>query len=106
MQEARRAYARTNATLSPTPNPSPPAPPQPRTPVATLDRAEQLRACEAEMGAEIQAREASGKIIDSASARAQCPRIIDLKGRNRFSAIPLAITNATQGTLGNFLFGK
>lgn len=106
MQEARRAYARTNATLNPAPNPPPSTPPQPHATNPTMNIGERLRACEAEMTAEIRAREAAGKIVDGASALAQCPRIINLKGRDRFSAVPLAVTNATQGTLGNFLFGK
>jgi hypothetical protein len=54
----------------------------------------------------IESLERAGKVVDGAGALAECARIINLVGRDRVSAIPRAVANATQGTLGHFLFGK
>ena len=77
-----------------------------RADVDASDKAAELRACEDNMSAEISLRERAGKVADRSRALAECPRIINLVGKDRRNAIPLAIANATHGTLGHLLNSK
>lgn len=77
-----------------------------RVAVEASDKTAELRACEEKMFEEISSRERAGKVVDGPRALAQCQRIINLWGKDRLKAIPLAIANATHGTLGHLLNGE
>ena len=77
-----------------------------RAAVDASDKTAELRACEDKMSAEISLRERAGKVIDGTRALSECARIINLVGKDRMNAVPLAIANATHGTLGHLLNGK
>lgn len=95
---APSAIAPTNSQLV-SPSPS-------RAAVEASDKTAELRACEERMSEEISSLERAGKVVDSPRALAQCKRIINLWGKDRLKAIPLAIANATHGTLGHLLNGE
>ncbi len=96
--EPSRAIAAANAP--------PVSPSLPRAEVNASDKAAELRACEDKMSAEISIRERAGKVVDGSRALAECARIINLVGKDRRNAIPLAVANATHGTLGHLLNSK